>query len=74
MDKKLKEEKLNVWKIKEQELRKQLAAVMSKRGQAAQEGDLSENAAFLSFTDEAEMISAQLKGVQKMIQTLEEVG
>lgn len=68
---KLNKEKLNMWKKKEEELQKELKSLMAKRGQAASEGDLSENAAFLSFTDEAEMISAQLGNVQKMIQRLE---
>lgn len=68
---KLNKEKLNMWKKKEEELRRQLKSLMIKRGQAALDGDLSENAAFQGFTDEAEMISAQLGNVQKTIQNLE---
>lgn len=67
---KIDQTKLNMWKKKEKELQEELKILMVKRGQAAQEGDLSENAAFQGFTDEAEMISAQLQNVQKMIQIL----
>ena len=45
MDKKLREEKLKMWNENLKKLEDQLVAVQHKKGVAAQEGDLSENAA-----------------------------
>ena len=60
-----------MWKKQEQELQKQLVEVMVKRGTAAQEGDLSENADYKMFTEQQEMISVRLAQMQKMIRELE---
>lgn len=68
---KTKIEKLAMWKKQEEELQKQLAAAMQNRGKAAAEGDLSENAAYKSFTEEAEMISSRIATIQKIIKELE---
>lgn len=71
MDKKSKKEKLEMWKKQEAELREQLDATMKLKGKAAAEGDLSENAAYKGFIEDAEMISARLGGIQKFIKELE---
>lgn len=67
---KLKQEKLKMWKKQHEELEKSLAAAMIKKGVAAQEGDLSENAAFKDAVEESEMLSARLANVQKIIKEL----
>lgn len=66
-----KQQKINMWKKQAEDLQNQLSDTMKKRGKAAQEGDLSENAAYKGFTEEAEMISARLNNIQKIIQELE---
>ncbi len=68
---KLKQEKLKMWKKQMEELEKALNAAMVKKGLAAQEGDLSENAAFKDAVEESEMMSARLADVQKIIKELE---
>ena len=69
---KAKQEKLNMWKKQAEDLQNQLFEVMKKRGKAAQEGDLSENAAYKGFTEDAEIISARLGNTQKIIEELEQ--
>lgn len=67
----VKQEKLNMWKTAAENLQNQLSEVMKKKGKAASEGDLSENAAYKGFIEEAEIISARLGSIQKIIQELE---
>ena len=69
--KNLKLEKLKMWKQREAEIQKKLVDVMQKKGAAAQEGDLSENAAYLFALEEAEMLHVQLINIQQMIRELE---
>lgn len=65
------QEKLKLWKKQEEDLNKQLADALKKRGAAAQEGDLSENADYKMYSEKAEMISARIGMIQKMIRELE---
>lgn len=74
MDKNLKQQKLAMWKKQEKDLEEELKLTLLERGKAAQEGDLSENAAYKDFTEKSEMISAQIAGVQRMIKELEKEG
>jgi len=67
----LTKQKLAMWKKQEEDLQKQLAETMQARGKAAQEGDLSENAAYKDYTEKSEMLSAQIASVQKIIADLE---
>ncbi len=64
-------EKIKMWKKKEEQLEAELESVMKQRGEAAAMGDLRENAAYQSLTEEAEVISARLAGIQKMVKKLE---
>lgn len=64
-------EKLKMWKQREAEIQQKLTDVMQKKGTAAQEGDLSENAAYQFASEEAEMLHVQLTNIQKMIRELE---
>lgn len=70
MDKKI-EQKLNMWKKKLVELEKKLEVVMQQRGEAAQMGDLSENAAYQFASEEADVYQVRINEVKKIIRDLE---
>lgn len=71
MDKKLRQEKLKMWKGNLAELEKQLAEISLKKGQAAQEGDLSENAAYIMAIEDAETCRVRINEIKKIIRDLE---
>ena len=68
---KSKQEKLKLWKKQATELEKELGEAMIKKGEAAQEGDLRENAKYQDARDQAEVLSVRLGNIQKMIKDLE---
>lgn len=67
----LQEEKLKMWRENLVKLEKELADIMVKRGEAAQEGDLSENAAYTMATEDAETYRVQIEQVKKIIEDIE---
>lgn len=71
MDKKLREEKLKMWKDNLKQLEVDLEAIYLKKGQAAQEGDLSENAAYTMAIEDAETTRVRIEEVKKIIRDLE---
>lgn len=71
MDRKLKQEKLKMWKENLKKLEDQLAATQIKKGAAAQEGDLSENAAYTMAIEDAVTFRVQIEQVKKIIADLE---
>ncbi|MBI2314840.1 hypothetical protein HYU93_02165 [Candidatus Daviesbacteria bacterium] len=71
MDKNLRQEKLKMWKENLKQLEDQLVAVQHKKGLAAQEGDLSENAAYSMAIEDAETFRVQIEQVKKIIRDLE---
>lgn len=71
MNANLRKQKIALWKKQEDELKKQLVETFKRKGAAAQEGDLSENAAYQGAIEESEVISVRLISIQKMIQELE---
>lgn len=71
MDKKLRQQKLKMWKENLKQLEEQLTATMLKKGVAAQEGDLSENAAYTMAIEDAETLRVQIDQVKKIIADLE---
>ncbi len=71
MDKKLIEEKLKMWKDNLNQLEEDLKAIMLKKGAAAQEGDLSENAAYTMAIEDAETTRVRIEEVKKIIRDLE---
>ena len=71
MNKKQLEEKLIFWKKQEKELEERYNHLMLLRGEAAREGDLSENAGFELRTEDAQVASAQLGQARKTIKKLE---
>ena len=72
MNKQVLLEKLAFWKVREQALEEKFKKQMKLRGEAAAEGDLSENASYESHTQEAQLASAQLANVKKSIKEIEE--
>lgn len=70
-DSKLKAEKKKMWNENLADLQKQYAETMKKRAAAAAEGDLSENAAYEMLTEHAQVLSAQMNNVQKILADLE---
>lgn len=71
MDKKLRQEKLKMWKANLADLGEQLKVILEKKGAAAQEGDLSENAAYTMAAEDAETTRVRIEEVKKIIRDLE---
>ncbi|HBQ50908.1 hypothetical protein A3B42_01825 [Candidatus Daviesbacteria bacterium RIFCSPLOWO2_01_FULL_38_10] len=71
MDIKLKEEKLKMWKENLSQLEEDLKVIMAKKGAAAQEGDLSENAAYTMAIEDADTTRVRIEEVKKIIKDLE---
>ncbi|OGE32265.1 hypothetical protein A3C59_04650 [Candidatus Daviesbacteria bacterium RIFCSPHIGHO2_02_FULL_36_13] len=69
--KKLKVEKLKMWNENLAKLEEQLVVVQHKKGAAAQEGDLSENAAYTMAIEDAETLRVQIDQVKKIISDIE---
>lgn len=67
----LKQEKKKMWTENLAQLQKDYQETMVKRGLAAQEGDLKENAAYELLTEHAQVISAQIRNVRKILSDLE---
>lgn len=65
-------EKLNFWKEREKALEERFKKMMKRRGEAAAEGDLSENAGYEMATQDAQLASAQLANVKKAIKDIEQ--
>ena len=71
MDPKLRQEKLKMWRENLVDLEKQLVEISHKKGAAAQEGDLSENAAYTMAIEDAETTRVRINEVKKIIADLE---
>lgn len=71
MDAKLRKGKLKMWGENLKKLEDQLVEVQHKKGVAAQEGDLSENAAYTMAIEDAETLRVQIEQVKKIISDLE---
>lgn len=71
MDKKLREEKLKMWRDNLKQLEEDLKVIMAKKGAAAQEGDLSENAAYTMAIEDADTTRVRIEQVKKIIKDLE---
>ena len=71
MDIKLREEKLKMWKENLSQLEEDLKVIMAKKGVAAQEGDLSENAAYTMAIEDADTTRVRIEEVKKIIRDLE---
>lgn len=71
MDNKLRQKKLKMWKDNLAKLEEELRIILGKKGAAAQEGDLSENAAYTIATEDAETTRVRIEGIKKIIRELE---
>lgn len=67
-------QKLEYWQKKLLELEKAYESLNLKKGEAASDGDLSENAAYKLATEEAETYSARIADVKKIIAGLKKGG
>jgi transcription elongation GreA/GreB family factor len=68
---KLKQEKIAMWQKKLEALEKEFTETMQEKGDAAKEGDLSENAAYKMALEEADMLRARMDEMRKIILDLE---
>lgn len=71
MDKKMRQQKLKMWKENLKQLERELEVIMLKKGQAAQDGDLSENAAYTMATEDETTCRVRIEDVKKIIADLE---
>ena len=71
MDKKLRQEKLKMWNDNLKQLEEELKVISLKKGAAAQEGDLSENAAYTMAIEDAVTTRVRIEEVKKIIRELE---
>lgn len=71
MDQKLRQEKLKMWRDNLVQLEKDLEKIMLKKGAAAQEGDLSENAAYTMAIEDADTARVRIEEIKKIIRELE---
>ncbi len=69
---KLRQEKIKMWQEKLTILEKELEEIMVKKGEAAKEGDLRENAAYQMAAEDADTWRARIADVKKIISDLEE--
>ncbi len=66
----LKQQKIEMWHKKLLTLRTELKAIVTKRGEAAREGDLRENAAYQLATQDAETWRVRIADVEKILRDL----
>lgn len=71
MDNKLRQEKLKIWRGNLAQLEKDLVVILEKKGAAAQEGDLSENAAYTMAIEDADTTRVRIEEIKKIIRDLE---
>lgn len=71
MDKKLRQEKLKMWRDNLKQLEGELGVILAKKGAAAQQGDLSENAAYTLATEDEATWRVRIEEIKKIIAELE---
>ncbi|MDO8573554.1 MAG: hypothetical protein Q7R77_02275 [Candidatus Daviesbacteria bacterium] len=74
MDNKLRQEKIKMWKKNLNQLEIDLKVITLKKGAAAAEGDLSENAAYSMAIEDAETTRVRIGEVKKILRDLEKDG
>lgn len=72
MSEAIKEQKLKMWREKLVTLEKELQEIMVRKGEAAKEGDLRENAAYQMAAEDADTWRARIEDVKKIISDLEQ--
>ena len=71
MDIKIIKQKKEMWGKKLIQLEKELEQIMYKKGEAARDGDLSENAAYKQAIEDADTWRARIEDVKKILANLE---
>ncbi len=71
MDVKLRQQKIKMWKDNLARLEEDLKVILEKKGVAAAEGDLSENAAYTMASEDAETTRVRIEEIKKLIRDLE---
>jgi transcription elongation GreA/GreB family factor len=71
MNEELKKQKIEMWSKKLETLEKELTAIMIKKGEAAREGDLRENAAYQQAAEDADTWRVRIEEIKKIIANLE---
>lgn len=71
MDAQLRNQKIKLWKDNLAQLEEDLKVISEKKGAAAAEGDLSENAAYSMAVEDAETTRVRIEEVKKLIRDLE---
>lgn len=74
LDQKQKEitkQKLEMWRAQLVKLEAELKEIFHRKGEAAKEGDLRENAAYQMAAEDAETWTARINDVKRMVQKLE---
>ncbi len=71
IDKKLREEKLKMWQLQLKVLEEDLKKIFLRKGEAAREGDLSENAAYTMAIEDSDTCRVRIEEVKKIIKDLE---
>lgn len=66
----LQKQKLEMWKKKLAETKTALADAMKRKGEAAQMGDLSENAAYKMAIEDIEMGYARINEITKILENI----
>lgn len=66
----LQKQKLEMWTKKKAENEKALADAMTRKGEAAQMGDLSENSAYKMAIEDIEMAYARANEIDKIIENI----
>ena len=74
MAKDVNQAKIDMWTKKLAQLEKELEDIYVKKGEAAREGDLSENAAYKMAMEDAETWRVRIDEVKKIIEKLEAGG
>lgn len=70
MDKKLRQQKIEIWEDNLKQLEEQLKVITEKKGAAAAEGDLSENAAYTIASEDAETARVRIVEIKNIIREL----
>jgi transcription elongation GreA/GreB family factor len=73
-DNNLKQQKHEMWTKKLADLQKELEAATQRKGEAAREGDLSENAAYKMALEDIDMLNARIIDIEKILSDLEKGG
>lgn len=71
MNKNVRRQKIKLWKDNLAQLEEDLKVIAERKGAAAAEGDLSENAAYTLAIEDAETTRVRIEEVKKLIRDLE---